>query len=126
MPEDRTQTRKRKICVDCGTQNELQIAECVSCGGANFGILRQKEERSGIVDILSSVLALALSFYAFSIFQDGFNENWVIPLVALLFLISIGALIHHTYNYIYAKHIPGLQIIIAAIYVILVVAQFLR
>lgn len=128
MSENQIQTGEPKICQHCGTENEWRIGQCISCRRTSF-ITRRKQaanKKSSLIDILASLLLIGISFYFLHLFKGRYQiETWAFPMTILFFFISIGSLVNSIYKYRNAKNILIWNIIIFAIYIILISWQYL-
>lgn len=78
-------------------------------------------------DILTSVFLVGISFYVLYITRDKiFVEKWVLPIILLLFIVSVGSLINGIYKFRHARNILIWHIILLAIVIPLVLWEAFR
>jgi hypothetical protein len=108
-----------KICLHCGSENELQRGQCSSCGRKEFTSRKKYalNKRSALTDIVISIFLVSMNLYLlYSLRSKLYTEKWLLAVIALTFFIAVGSLINSIYKYRHARNILIWHVIISLIF----------
>jgi len=119
--------KEQKICLNCGTENEWQRGQCVSCGHTEFNTPKKlaKGREAGLKEIFTSILLFGASFYFLYLERDEILVNKsILVLVSMVFVVSIGTLINGIYKFRHSKNLLIWHIAVIIIFLTFVIWNF--